>query len=221
MTWPIDKLAIINDVLALTGNRIVTVVDDGSPEWTVASAAYEAAISYMVEQHDWKFASLVAVLPLSATPPSDPLFTNAYSKPADLLHLVWVRLNDQNVVYQILNNQIVMNAAGQPPVTPDTVPGVVTIKYIRQPTPDQVTPTFAMALRSFVMSGIYRGLNEDVGNAEHMWQGGETFLAKARTRSDQEAPKRAMFNSRMNAARRIRRPWPPVPAGWNGTGNPG
>jgi hypothetical protein len=158
------------------------------------------------------------VVPLAAspTPPSDELFTAAFAKPADCLHIVWVRLNDVPVVYQILANQIVL---GDQFV--DITGYVTTLKYIRQPSPDQVTPTFMMAMRSFVMSALYRGLNDDPSNADRMWTAGEQFLASARTRSDQEQPKRAFFNSRAAMARRVRRPWSPTPPGWGGSGNPG
>lgn len=221
MTWPLDKLYVVNDALALTGNNTVNVADDGSDEWNVGSAAYEAAIAWMIEQHDWKFATTVSVPNHNAVAPTDPLFSDAYDKPPELLHLIWVRLDDAPVNYQILANQIVLNASGQPPAPPGTVPGVVTIKYVLQPTPDRVTPTFMMALRSFVMSGMYRGLNEDTTEGDKMWAKGEQFLQAARSRSDQEAPKRAMFNHRITAARRIRRPWPPVSNEWGGTGIPG
>lgn len=219
MAWPLAKLDVINDALGLTCNTLCNVEDDGSDEWTVASLAYEAAITYMIESGNWKFSTVVAVLASTGVAPTDPLFDTAYAKPPALLHLIWVRINDAPVTYQILTNQIVMNvtAAG----FSATNPGVVTAKYVTQPTPDQVTPTFMMALRSFVMSGIYRGLHEDNGEAEKLWMAGEAFLRKAMSRSDQEAPKRSFFNHRITAARRIRRPWPPVADEWGGSGTPG
>ena len=83
------------------------------------------------------------------------------------------------------------------------------------------TPTFVLALQAFVMSGIYRGLHRDVAQAERMWMAGKSLLQDAMTRHDQQKPKTAMFNSRISASRRIRRPWPPVPGGWGGTNSPG
>lgn len=219
MTWPLDKLSVCADALAITGNFVPNVADDGSDEWNIASAGYELAITYMIENHDWKFGTLVAILASTGTAPTDPLFDTAYAKPQDSLHIIWVRLNDAPVVYQILNNQIVLNAVGNSPS--DAEPGVATVKYVRQPTPDQLTPTFTMALRAFVMSAIYRGIHEDLDESARMWKQGVAFMAEARSRSDQEAPKRAMFNSRLAASRRIRRPWPPVPTGWSGSGIPG
>lgn len=209
MTFPVDKLGIINEALALTGNNLVNVEEDGSDEWNTTSAAYEAALPYAIESGDWKFATTVVTLNRQGTP-TDPKFTDAYDKPPGLLHLIWVRLDDQPCSYAILDSQIVLSADS----------GVVTAKYVRAPDTTKVTPMFAMALRTFVISGIYRGLHEDNAEAEKMWKAGEGFLQLARTRSDQEQPKRAMFNSRIVASRRVRRPWPVTPSGWTGTGNP-
>ena len=54
-----------------------------------------------------------------------------------------------------------------------------------------------------------------------MWQAGMMMLQEARTRYDQQKPKRQFFNSRITAARRVRRPWPPTGTGnWgSGSGN--
>lgn len=209
MTFPIDKTAICFDALALTGNNIPAVSDDGSPEWNIASTAYEAALPYAIEGHNWKYATIVKVLTPAVAAPSDPLFDTAYDKPQDLLHLIWVRIDNAPAPYQILDNQIVLLRRGI---------GVVTAKYVYQPTMDRVTPTFAMGLRALVMSGVYRGLNKDGEQANALWKQGEMFLQQARTRSDQEAPKRAMFNFAVTRARHTRRPVIPSPPGWGGTG---
>lgn len=209
--WPLDKLAVINSCLAISGDNLVSVADDGSTEWNTASEGYEAAIPYMIEGHDWKFGTLVSTLTPAGNVPTDPLFDTAYAKPQELLHLIWARLGDVPVNYQVLNNQIVVARRGSN--------AAVTAKYVRQPGPEQVTPTFMMALRAFVMSAIYRGLHEDAQEGDKLWAKGEQFLAAARTRSDQEAPKRAPFNSRVRAARRSRGTLPVSPFGWGGTGS--
>jgi len=195
--WPVDKLSLLQDALGLTGNNIPSVADDGSEEWDKASIAYEAALPYAIEGRDWKFGTTVATLTASPTAPTDPAFDTAFAKPPDLLHLIWVKLADVPVDYQILANQIVLNRSGT---------SAVTAKYVRAPTIDQVTPTFAMALRCFVMSGIYRGLNEDIPSAREMWQMGEAMLAHAATRADQEQGRRSPFISRMATSRRSPRP---------------
>lgn len=234
--WPIDKLSLINQQLSLTANNTVAQADDGSDEWNVASAAYEYAIEYMFDAHDWKQITTVLTLQPTGIMPTDDIFDTACAKPADCVHVIWVRLNDQPVVYQILNNQIVLNQYGQAPgtpVPPGATPGVITMKYVSANPPVAVTGqpsttaaaqmlrTFMTALGRFVMSGIYRGLNEDIATARAEEAAAIRLLQEARTRSDQEQPKRAPFNSRIAAARRVRRPWPLVPTGWGGPGVPG
>jgi hypothetical protein len=250
MTWPLAKLDLINQNLAITGNNLVAVADDGSDEWTVCSAAYEIAVEYMLENHDWKQITTVAVLQPALNAPSDDQFDTAFNKPADCIHVIWVRLNDQPIEYQILNNQIVINQFGQQPpiVTSGTIPttytvptnatpGTVTMKYVSSSPPgvnltgassatatsaiSQMTRTFMTALGRFVMAGIYRGLHEDLSAAAKEEQAAVELLREARARSDQEQPKRAPFNSRMIASRRVRRPYPATPTGWGGTGVPG
>lgn len=227
MTWPTDKLGLINDQLALTGNNLCATTEDGSDEWTVCSAAYEQAIEYMFDGHDWKQITTVSTLAASATAPTDDKFDTAYAKPPDCIHVIWVRLSDLPVVYQILNNQIVLNAAGGLPASGAT-PGVVTMKYVSSGPPgsggnaaQQMQRTFMTALGRFVMAGIYRGLHEDIPSARAEEQTAKALLQEARTRSDQEQPKRAPFNSRISASRRVRRPYPAVPTGWGGSGSPG
>lgn len=224
--WPVSKLDLINRALSQLGDNLCNVAEDGSDEWNTASPAYEEALPRMMEAREWKSATIVAVGNASTTPPTDDQFDTAIVKPADLIHLIWVRLNDLPIVYQILNNQIVLNQFGQAPGIPPpsgATPGVVTIKYVSMNNADPTlsTPTFVSCLQAYVMSGIYRGLHEDTVNADKMLAMAEALLQQASTRSDQEQPKRAMFNSRISASRRVRRPFPQVPTGWGGTGIPG
>jgi hypothetical protein len=140
------------------------------------------------------------------------------------VHLIWVRVSDLPCDWQLLNGQLAVNSRGGPPPPASTVtPAVVTIKGVFSTNSDSTfgTPTFVLALVAFVMSGIYRGLHKDTGQAERMWNGAKAMLQEAMTTHDQQKPKRAMFNSRLPASRRIRRPWPVTPTGWGGTGSPG
>ena len=231
MVWPLDKLTLINQALPLTANSRVAVVNDGSDEWDVADSAYESALEAMFESHDWNFLTNIQILQRTGTP-TDPLYTDAYNLPPDCMHLIWVRITDNvslnptgthSVEYQIVNGQIFLNAFGTtPPPPPNATPGTVTIKYVsNQNGPDKFTPLFMQAMRAFVKSGLYEGLNEDIPSAEKEWQKGLNFLALARTRSDQQGEKRAMHNSRILGRRRTRSPSPPTPAGWTNTGIPG
>jgi hypothetical protein len=51
-------------------------------------------------------------------------------------------------------------------------------------------------------------MHEDIQTANMEYQAGRALLQEARTRYDQQKPKRQFFNSRIGAVRRIRRPWP-------------
>lgn len=241
MTWPLDKLSLINEALALTANNLVAALDDGSDEYTAASAGYEAGMTYMLDQHDWKQLTSVITLNSTGAAPTDSQFDTAFAKPPDCIHVIWVRINEsggtggvnQPIVYQVLSNQIVANLFNQPPGVPPP-PGTpiptVTMKYVSSNVPlgghggdlgPFMLPTFMTALRSFVLAGIYRGLHDDPTEARAEEQQAMVLLQQARTRSDQEQPKRAIFNQRITASRRIRRPFPTTPGGWGGTGIPG
>jgi hypothetical protein len=221
--WPVDKLGVINSGLSQTGDNLVNVADDGSDEWNVCSPAYERALAYMMDQHSWSQATAVRTLQPAANEPADDQFDTAYNIPDDMVHLIWVRVDDRPTVWGLLDGQIVVNAqGGPPPPIPPATPLALTVKAVFSTNSDSTagTPTFVLALVAFVMSGIYRGLHEDTGQAERMWNSAKAMLMDAMTRHDQQLPKRAMFNSRISAARRIRRPWPQLPPGWNGTGTP-
>lgn len=213
--WPVAKLDLVNRALALTGNNLVVAENDGSDEWTVCSPAYEDALAVMLEEHGWVHATRVnAALTASGTAPTDTGWDTAYDLPSDLVHLIWVRLAERPTDYDILDNQIVLNNIGAE---------AVQIKYVSLDSadPDQgATPLFVRALTMFVTAGIYRGLHNDNDEAARLFSAADVMSQRARTRSDQQKPKRAFFNSRITAARRIRRPWPPVPTGWGGTGVP-
>jgi len=221
--WPLSKLEIINSALSQTGDNLVNVANDGSDEWNNASPAYERALAVVCEDHSWSWLTQVRTVGPAANAPSDDQFDTAYVLPPDLVHLIWVRLNDRPTVWDLLNDQLVVNAqGGPPPPTPPAVPLPVTIKGIFSTNSDPVnaTPGVVLALQYFVMSGVYRGLHEDAGQADQMLAAASAILEKAKSRHDMQKPKRMPFNSRMTASRRVRRPWPRIPWGWGGTGNP-
>lgn len=203
------KIEIINDALALTGNRLVNVEDDGSTEWTVASIAYEAAVAWLIEAHTWGFGTSVAVVNRTGDSP-DNFYDDAYAKPNATLRIVWVRLNDAPVDYKIIGGQICLTARG----------GVVTVKFVQAPIPEMWPPVFLQALRAAVMSGIYRGLNEDTSSADRQDAMSRDWLQTARTSVDQDQPKRSLFNSRLRTSRNVRRPWRQSTPDWGGTGQP-
>lgn len=222
--WPISKLELINSALSQTGDNVCSNADDGSDEWNVASPAYERALAAVCENHSWSWLTDVRTLQPAVNVPDDDQYDTAFILPDDLVHLIWVRVSDSPSNYDLLNGQLIINARGGPQQpTPPNTPAPVTIKGIFSTNSDIVngTPIAVMAMQHFVFSGIYRGLHEDTANADKMFAMGTSILQEARTRHDQQLPKRAPFNSRITASRRIRRPWPVTPTGWGGTGSPG
>jgi len=230
--WPLAKLDIIDHALSVTGNNLVAVANDGSDEWNTASPAYDDALAYMMESHSWGFVMLTIVLQPSPIPPQDTDFDTAYPLPPDCVHVVWIKINQNNpntsnqpmlTNYKIAAHPtgvlgsyvsaIVTNAqGGPPPPNPPQAPAQITMYYASNAgaltDSTSGTPTLVLALRHFVASGIYQGLHEDQAAAERSWLAGEQYLQRARTRYDQQKPKRQFFNSRIGAVRRIRRPWP-------------
>lgn len=227
MSWPMSKLDLINAALLGSANNPVNVADDGSDEWAVASSAYEFWIEYLYDQHNWKEITKIATLNPLSSAPQDTQFDTAYAKPQDCIHIIWLRLSDLPVVYRITGNHIEMNAAGGPNAPTTTTPGVVTMKYVSSDPQgnnsdafSQMQRSFAICLTLFVKAQLYEAA-EYYDVAKQWFAMAEKELAQARARSDQDEPKRAMWNSRWTASRRVRRPFPPVPSGWGGSGIPG
>jgi hypothetical protein len=243
-SFPLDKLGVINSALLASGDNAVNVADDGSDEWEVSSPAYERALGYIMESHGWGYAALVIALTPSATAPQDTNWDTAFPIPPDCVHIIWVKINrdtqdtftnstttNVSLLYDILGTPtgpvIVCNAqGGPPPPNPPVTPAIVTLKYVSNSgaLADSTagTPTMIVALQTFIMSAIYRGLHEDPAEADKTFAAAKMLLQEARTRYDQQKPKRQFFNSRIFAARRIRRPWPSLGLGnWGGSNIPG
>lgn len=204
-----DKLSIIADELARTGNNVPATADDGSDEWTVCSPAYEAAVKETIEGHSWNFDTQVATLVRQNDSP-DEVYDDAYGKPNQSLHLIWVRLNGAPVDYKIINDQVCLSAGG----------AVVTAKYVVDQGAANWPALFVKIIRARVRAAIYSGLHEDPQTGMAWEKLADGYMADARTRVDQESPKRAPFNSRAVSARFMRRPFIRSPASWGGTDIP-
>jgi hypothetical protein len=206
----VDKLSIINDVLAETGNNLVAVADDGSDEWTTASPAYDKAVENTLDSRNWQFDKHVATLVRVGASPDD-LFNDAMAMPANALHLIWVRVNDQPADYKVIGNQICLNLNNFTATAEFLLDSNATGNW---------PPLFAEVIRFLVRAAVYRGLHEDPVQGDKEEQKAMLALTIAGTRDAQQNPKRATFNSRAMAARIVRHPWIRTPFSWGGTGVP-
>jgi hypothetical protein len=227
-SWPLDKLGVINSALAQTGDNLVNVAEDGSDEWNTTSPQYDRWLAYVMATHSWGFATQIVVLQPSPTAPQDTDFDTAYPIPADCVQVIWLKINNNSpnisnapalTLWKIAGTpggpMIVLNSRGGPPPPATTVtPAQVTMFYISNAGPlcdiQNGSPILVLALVQFVAGGIYQGLHEDTQTALLQYKEAKGLLQEARTRYDQQKPKRQFFNSRIGAVRRIRRPWPQV-----------
>lgn len=190
-----SKLAIINACLSLTGQHLVAVPDDGSPEWINASAGYETALARLLDEHDWKFAKQWELVE-ERSDPADGTWGDAYAKPAGCIHVI--RITDENgsqlTDWKILGNNILVNKSDG-----------IGVEFIADLEPDQFTGLFTASLKHFIFAGIYRGLKDQPGDARAEEKRGDDLLKSARPRSDLEDPGKVRFISSLSNARRTRR----------------
>ncbi len=188
-----DKLSIINTCLIRTGNNQVVTEGEGTPEWIVAGDAYETELPLVLGEHNWGMATAIVALERIGASPHER-WTYQYRKPPGCLHLISVlNANDYPVPFDILDNTVVTDAT------------VCRGKYVREPAPEAWPAGFIEVLRMRIMSHIYRGLNEDPGEADKMMAKAYAKLDEVRARTDQEKPKRAVVISRLRIARMTRR----------------
>lgn len=188
----VDKLSVVNTCLALTGNSLVNVEEDGSAEWTVASAAYDEAVSYLLAEHDWKFATAIDAADHIGDSP-DERYSDEWAIPTGSLGIVWVRSGGGTVDWKIVRNRIQTNVDET---------STLHVKYVVMPDETAMPPLFVKALNELVKAGIYSGLNEDPEEARAREKAAEFYLARARTRVDRQERPRRTFRSRILARRR-------------------
>lgn len=188
-----DRLTIINDALFATGNNQVNAEYDGSDEWIAVDSAYRRALSSLLSEHRWSFATKTASLGgrLAATPSGYERFQNAFAFPADFMHLKAAYVGGVPFTeFEIVDQTFCCSQTSG-----------VTIEYVRTPTEGQFPPGFVEILTMKVEAYLLRGLNEDTDNARRRDADVENKLAMLRSASDQQTPGRAVMRSR-TAARR-------------------
>ena len=112
-----SRISVIRECLTLTGNNLYGAVDDGSAEWDIPTAAFDAAVEWLTDEHDWNFATDLEEVEADETAagvtidPADPNFTYRHSRPDDALHIVKVMDEDGGKLddYRIVGNKIYAN----------------------------------------------------------------------------------------------------------------
>src|SRR5262245_15371477 len=142
-----SRIGIIRECLTLTGNNLYREVDDGSPEWEVSSAAFEAGVEWLTDEHSWNFATEIeekaAELDDDDEPvaPSDPNFTYRFARPSAALYVVKV-MDEGGLTltdYRIVGNRIFANVA------------TILVEHLVEPDPDDWPGLFTKAIKHCVM----------------------------------------------------------------------
>lgn len=192
-----SRISIIRECLRLSGNNEYGAVDDGSPEWEVAAAAWTAGCEWLLDEHDWNFATEVRAIATAQTAaPIDENYTTAYLRPSDALHIVRVLNADsgKHTDYRIVGNLIlVSDTAG------------IQVEIIVEPDPDDWPGLFIKAIRHCVYAGIYRGLHKNVEAAQKEEVAAERTIGKSRPRTDMQEPGKVRYTSTLVTARSRRR----------------
>lgn len=196
-----SRLSIIRECLTITGNNLYGSVDDGSPEWVSGTAAYDTAVEWALDEHDWGFGKRIDEVEADVDAddefeaPDDPAYTYRHSRPTEALHIIRVMSEGGQTLtdYRIVGNKIYAHE--------DTV----LVEYVEEPDPDDWPGLFVRVVRHQTMAGIYRSLNKDTKAADAEERKAEAYLSKARPRADLQEPGKTRFVSSLASARRTRR----------------
>lgn len=207
----LDKLTVVNNALIATGNEPVTT-DDGSAQWIAASTAYDRMLPLVLYKHNWKFQTSTLQLPrLGAS--TYPGYSDIFQKPVDCLHLEnvwrtdlaaimppqygwlgvgWTAVMPPALDYKIIGDQIHCAAPN----------GVTALYVINSVAAIAANPGFIETLTREVESLLYQGLNEDKDGAVATKKLAAEEIGEARSKTDQESPRRAAFRSSFLERRR-------------------
>lgn len=199
-----SRLSIISECLTLTGNNLYTAADDGTPEWNIGSASFDAGARWLYGEHDWNFATEISEVEADvdgagdAIAPADPNFTYRHTRPSAAIHIIKVMDDGGGTLkdagdYRIVGNKIY--------ATIDTI----LVEYVVEPDPDDWDPLFTKAITHATMAGMYRGLNKDAAAAQKEDAIADKMVQRSRPRTDLQEPGKARFISTLATARSRRR----------------
>lgn len=215
MVFAVDKLTLCNNALLATGNQPVSVISDGSDEWTAVSNYYDRSLVKVLAAHDWKFALNIAEMTRVGTS-AYPGFEDMYALPPDclLLRAAWDDRDAADIIpldvrhisrdginlpamdYRIIDNFVHC-----------ICPQGASCLYVQNPTVDGLNyPVgFCEAVTTEVEALLTRGFNEDMGSLPAIKALAKEALTDGREQDSGQEPRRIIFRSGMLEARRRRR----------------
>lgn len=191
-----DLLTIANRALVATGNRPLTVLNDGTDEWQVVDTTLQRHIDDLLSGHPWAFARKSADL-VKADDDDNPSieFDYAHRLPADCLHLVAVYSDGAPTTdYRIYGRLVCLDQDAD-----------IQVEYIAEPADSAWHPQATEILTRMLEIGLLRGMNEDDTEADKREILLEQKLGRARAAADQENPARNTYRRTASEARNRRR----------------
>lgn len=142
-------ITIVNLALSDVGSAQIGSLTEDSPEASAANLVYDEALEYVLEAHDWDFATVrLRLAALSSTPPFG--YDNWYQLPSNFIRLVGAWDNDDED--GALDFRIVRGPSGGKVIETDA--DECYIKYVAKVTdPNVMIPSFRRALR-FHIAGL-------------------------------------------------------------------
>lgn len=192
-----NKLSVINNALAATGNMRVNALYDPSDEYQIADLAFDRAIKTLVARHSWPFATTVEELVRApdADNKSRTFRISAFRIPTAAFHVKEIFWHEYPLTdYEILDQLVCC----------DKTEGVYA-KIVRNDDTARWHPMAEEVLTLMVEAGCLRGLNEDSREALNVDRKVEGLLMEVRAHVDQQNPARNLYKSSIAAARRARR----------------
>ncbi len=85
---PLTRVKIISQALTVMGKKPIMNLTNQSDIVTAADNAFDYLLQATVSEYFWRFATVIAVLPLNAAPPIGGYWQYSYQLPADYLKMV-------------------------------------------------------------------------------------------------------------------------------------
>lgn len=214
MTFAVDPLSICNDALLATGNQPISVISDGSDEWTAVWNFYNRALVKVLVAHDWKFAlNIAAMVRIGSS--SYPGYEDIYALPADCLLLRQAYDERDAALIQPVDARTVSDVGINLPGMDYRIigngvhcicPAGAYALYVQNPNANTsaFTVGFCEALRLEIETLLMRGFNEDLQGAAATKALAKEAMMDARQQDSSPEPRRIFFRSPMLERRRRR-----------------